>query len=231
METITPSAVVLLSGGLDSTTVLAYAINQGFNVYVLTVNYGQKNQFELSRAKEISKYYQANEHKILNVHLNELGGSSLTTSEIVEKGRSLEQIGLGIPKTYVPVRNTIFLSLALAWAETLDIPNIFIGVNAVDTSGYPDCRPEFISAFTNLANLATKMSTEGGKKIKIHAPLQNLSKAEIIALGTSLDVNYSMTISCYDPLPSAQSCGLCDACILRKKGFAEANLIDPLTYA
>lgn len=223
-------AVVLLSGGLDSSTVLAIALEQGFQVYALSFDYGQKNRFEFDCARHIAKMANVVEHKVLTIDLRVFGGSSLTSSDPVEKGRSLLQIGQGVPHTYVPVRNTLFLAYALAWAEVLGACDLFIGVNAVDSSGYPDCRPEFIEAFGELANLATKIGTDLGKRITIHAPLLSLSKSEIISWGMDLGVDYSKTMTCYDPLPDGISCGTCDACILRQRGFVAAGLSDPLPY-
>jgi 7-cyano-7-deazaguanine synthase len=223
-------AIVLLSGGLDSTTALALAKSDGFEVYAMSFDYGQKNRFELERASLIAERYSVVEHKKVLLDLRVFGGSSLTTNTPIEKNRSFTEIGRGIPNTYVPARNTLFLSYALAWADVIGAADIFIGVNAIDTSGYPDCRPEFIAAFGKLANLATKMGTEGGRKITIHAPLQNLTKAQIIERGTALGVDYSLTNSCYDPLPDGAPCGSCDACLLRQKGFYDAGLVDPLPY-
>jgi 7-cyano-7-deazaguanine synthase len=224
------NAVVLLSGGLDSTTVLAIAREQGFSIRALSFDYGQRNRFELERAGHIAQHFQVAEHKTIKIDLRDFGGSSLTSESPVEKNRGIREIGVGIPSTYVPVRNTLFLSYALAWAETLPAYNIFIGVNAVDTSGYPDCRPEFISAFESLARLATKIGTEGEKEIHIHAPLQEMSKADIVAKGLSLGVDYSMTNTCYDPSEEGIACGVCDACTLRQRGFIEAGSLDPIDY-
>ena len=223
-------AIVLLSGGLDSTTVLAMARSEGYNCYAMSFDYGQKNRFELQQASAVAQALKASEHRSVTIDLRAFGGSSLTSDSRVEKNRSIEEIGKGIPATYVPVRNTIFLSYALAWAETIQATDIFIGVNAVDTSGYPDCRPEFISAFESLANKATKLGTELQRKIRIHAPLQELSKAEIITRGLALGVDYSLTNTCYDPDEFGAACGGCDACILRLKGFEEAGSKDPASY-
>lgn len=223
-------AVVLLSGGLDSTTVLAYAANKGFALFALSFDYGQKNRFELEKASVIAAQLGAAEHKKVFIDLRAFGGSSLTTAAPIERGRSLEQIGKGIPQTYVPARNVIFLSYALAWADVLGAEDIFIGVNAVDSSGYPDCRPAFIAAFEETANRALRLTAEGGK-IRIIAPLQHMSKADIIKLGVSLGVDYSLTNTCYDPLPGGKPCRGCDACILREKGFREAGIPDPLFAA
>jgi 7-cyano-7-deazaguanine synthase len=225
-----PKAVALLSGGLDSTTCIAVANDQGFDIHALTVDYGQKNRFELEAAKRIGRHYGVVEHKLITIDLRTFGGSSLTTNESVERNRPREIIGTHIPTSYVPARNTILLSYALAWAEVLETENIFIGVNAVDAGGYPDCRPEFISAFEGLANCASRLGTELGKRVKVNTPLIHLSKAEIIRLGTSLGVDYSMTCTCYDPAADGQPCGTCDSCILRQNGFFEADLIDPLPY-
>ena len=222
-------AIVLLSGGLDSTTVLAEALRQGFQVHALSFDYGQRNRYELQRAAAIAEKYGVAAHKKVTIDLRAFGGSSLTSDAPLERGRALAEIGKEIPSTYVPVRNTLFLSYALAWAEVIGATDIFIGVNAIDTSGYPDCRPEFIEAFGRLANLATKMGTEQGRKISIHTPLQKLDKAGIIRLGLELQVDYGMTNTCYDPLDGGKPCGKCDACILRAKGFEEAGVSDPLT--
>ena len=221
-------AVVLLSGGLDSTTVLAYARQQGYRCYALSFRYGQRHELELARAKAIADRMGVARHVIIDFDLRQFGGSALTADIDVPKSASVAQMPSGIPVTYVPARNTIFLSFALAWAETLNARDIFIGVNATDYSGYPDCRPEFISAFVHLANLATKVGIENQDGFQIHAPLMQLSKAQIIGLGLSLGVDYAETTSCYDPLPSGAPCGACDACLLRAKGFQEAGIVDPL---
>lgn len=221
-------AVVLLSGGLDSTTVLAYARQQGYRCYALSFRYGQRHELELARAKAIADRMGVARHVIIDFDLRQFGGSALTADIDVPKSASVAQMPFGIPVTYVPARNTIFLSFALAWAETLNARDIFIGVNATDYSGYPDCRPEFISAFVHLANLATKVGIENQDGFQIHAPLMQLSKAQIIGLGLSLGVDYAETTSCYDPLPSGAPCGACDACLLRAKGFQEAGIVDPL---
>ncbi len=225
-----PKAIVLLSGGLDSTTVLAVAKSQGFSVYALSFDYGQRNRFELETARVLARVLGAAEHKCLTIDLREFGGSSLTSELPVEKNRDRRAIGLGVPSTYVPVRNTIFLTYALAWAEVLEAPNIFIGVTAVDVSGYPDCRPEYIEAFSALAKLATKLGTEKDQAIKIHTPLINLGKREIIQLGLSLGVDYGLTNTCYDPGVDRVACGRCDSCTLRQLGFFAAGLTDPLSY-
>ena len=221
-------AVVLLSGGLDSTTVLAYAQRQGYRCYALSFRYGQRHELELAQAKAIADRMEVARHVIIDFDLRQFGGSALTADIDVPKSASVAQMPSGIPVTYVPARNTIFLSFALAWAETLNARDIFIGVNATDYSGYPDCRPEFISAFVHLANLATKVGIENQDGFQIHAPLMQLSKAQIIGLGLSLGVDYAETTSCYDPLPSGAPCGACDACLLRAKGFQEAGIVDPL---
>ena len=221
-------AVILLSGGLDSTTCLAIAKNQSFELYALTFNYGQRHDFELKSAQKIVDHYQIKNHSVVNIDLAQFGGSALTDEIDVPKDRSDSEM-TDIPLTYVPARNTVFLSLALAWAETLNAFDIFIGVNALDYSGYPDCRPEYISAYEKIANLATKAGVLGNK-FKIHTPLINMTKSEIISTGIKLGVDYGMTSTCYDPKPNGNPCGNCDACFLRLKGFDEANTIDPLNY-
>ncbi len=218
-------AIILLSGGLDSITVLALAKQKNYECYALSFDYGQRHNAELIAASEIARYYQVKDHKVIKLGLGAIGGSALTDEHIAVPNTPQE----GIPVTYVPARNTIFLSFALGWAEVLEAHEIFIGVNAVDYSGYPDCRPEFISAFQNLANLATKAGVEGGH-VKIHTPLIALSKSEIIKLGMSLDVNYRMTVSCYSADAKGHACGKCDACRLRKVGFEYAGVIDPTRY-
>ena len=223
-------AVVLLSGGLDSTTVAAMAREQGFKVYALSFDYGQNHKIELESAKRVAAKLGMQQHAIVKVDLRSFGGSALTSDQPVPKHRSAEDIGHGVPVTYVPARNTVFLSLALAWAETLGATDIFLGVNALDYSGYPDCRPEFIRAFETLANLATKMGTEEGKRITIHTPLIAMTKKQIVEAGLRLGVDYSMTISCYDPDERGEACGACDACLLRLKGFSEAGIADPAAY-
>ena len=224
------TAVILLSGGLDSTTCLAIAKDQGFDIIGLTINYGQKHIFELESAKSIARYFNIKNHSIINIDLASFGGSSLTSTDMkVPKNRRTADIN-DIPSTYVPARNTVFLSIALARAETINSFDIFIGVNALDYSGYPDCRPEFISEFEKLANLATKESIEKKGQYKIHTPLINLKKSEIIQKGMELNVDYSMTSSCYDPYENGNPCGSCDACELRLKGFKDAGKIDPLKY-
>ncbi len=222
-------AVVLVSGGLDSTTCIAIAQDIGFEVSALTVNYGQHHNFELKTAKKIIEHYEIENHSIIDIDLSQFGGSALTDDIEIPKYRNEEQMS-DIPATYVPARNTVFLSLALAWAETLEAYDIFIGVNALDYSGYPDCRPEYISAYEKTANLATKAGVLGNK-FKIHTPLINMTKSEIISTGIKLGVDYGMTSTCYDPKPNGNPCGNCDACFLRLKGFDEANAIDPLNYS
>jgi 7-cyano-7-deazaguanine synthase len=223
------SAVVLLSGGLDSTTVLAIAQRQGFTAYALSFHYGQRHVHELQAAGAVADALGAARHVVARIDLREFGGSALTADIDVPKGRSTAERSDGIPITYVPARNTVFLSFALAWAETLGSSDIFIGVNALDYSGYPDCRPEYIAAYETMANLATKAGVEGSQKLKIHAPLISLTKAQIIQEGLKLGVDYSHTSSCYDPGPQGQPCGACDSCLLRAKGFAEAGVADPLS--
>ena len=222
-------AVCLLSGGLDSSTCLAYARREGFECYALSFDYGQRHRIELGAARGIAKALGAVEHRVVSFDLRVFGGSALTTGDIdVPKGGV--EAG-GIPVTYVPARNTVFLSFSLAWAEVLRASDIFIGVNAIDYSGYPDCRPEFIAAFEQMANLATKAGVEGATKIRIHTPLVRLTKREIIELARDLGVDLQLTHSCYDPDPSGRACGRCDSCRLRLKGFAEAGLADPVEYA
>ena len=230
-ETSRPRAVVLLSGGLDSTTVLAVAQRDGFDVAALTIRYGQRHAAELDAASRIAQRMGVVRHEIISLDLRAFGGSALTADIPVPKDHDEQKIGSGIPITYVPARNTIFLALALAFAETLDAADIFIGVNALDYSGYPDCRPAFIEAFERLANLATKAGVDGASRFRIHAPLLQLAKSEIIALGLSLGVDYAGTCSCYDPLPTGEACGRCDACLLRLRGFAAAGARDPIAYA
>jgi 7-cyano-7-deazaguanine synthase len=215
---------------LDSTTTLAIAQREGFDVYALTFRYGQRHEHEVEVARRIAQASGAAKHVIAKIDLKEFGGSALTSDIPVPKGRSTEDIGEGIPITYVPARNTIFLSFALAWAEVLGASDIFIGVNALDYSGYPDCRPEYIEAYERMANLATKAGVEGRQRLKIHTPLIQLSKREIIERGLELGIDYSLTITCYDPSPLDEACGHCDACQLRLKGFAEAGVEDPARY-
>jgi 7-cyano-7-deazaguanine synthase len=226
-------AVVLLSGGLDSTTVLALARRDGFALNALTFSYGQRHSSEIEAAKRIAHSYRVERHQIIDIDLTVFGGSALTADIAVPKGRDLaaqKRSENKIPVTYVPARNTIFLSYALAFAEVIGSTDIFIGVNALDYSGYPDCRPEYIAAFEAMANLATRAGVEGSERLRIHTPLISLTKAEIIALGTELGVDYSLTTSCYDPSPDGLACGQCDACQLRLKGFAEAGIDDPIQY-
>jgi 7-cyano-7-deazaguanine synthase len=221
-------AIVLLSGGLDSATALAIAKAEGYEPYALSFSYGQRHSFELEAAERVARSIRVVEHRRVSLDLRAFGGSALTDEIDVPKGRSIEDMASRIPITYVPARNTIFLAFATAWAEVIGSNDIFIGVNALDYSGYPDCRPEFVEAFEKMANLATKAGTEGRHKLKIHAPLIRLSKAEIIHRGIDLGVDYSLTSSCYDPAPTGKPCGQCDSCLLRKKGFAENELSDPL---
>jgi len=222
--------VVLLSGGLDSTTTLALAMAEGFEAYALSFDYGQRQKVELAAARRVAQSLGAREHRIVQIDNDIFGRSALTDDIDIPKGRSVAEIAGGIPVTYVPARNTIFLSYALAWAESLGATDIFIGVNALDYSGYPDCRPEFITAFEKMADLATKTGVEGAH-FKIHAPLIAMSKAEIIRQAVELRVDLSLTHSCYDPAPDGRACGLCDSCQLRRKGFSEAGLADPIVYA
>jgi len=224
-------AVVLLSGGLDSTTSLAIARSQGFRLFALSFNYGQRHQAELESAARVAESLNAEHHLVVDVDLRAIGGSALTGDIEVPKQRSLTEMSSGIPITYVPARNTIFLSFALAWAEVLEAQDIFIGVNALDYSGYPDCRPEYVEAFQKMANLATKAGVEGRLRLEIHTPLIAMTKAEIIKTGLELGVDYSLTHSCYDPTAEGLSCGKCDSCRLRLKGFAEAGVRDPVRYA
>ncbi|MSR57284.1 MAG: 7-cyano-7-deazaguanine synthase QueC [Planctomycetaceae bacterium] len=224
-------AVVLLSGGLDSTTTLAMARAQGFELNAMTFRYGQRHRVEIDAARRIATQFGVARHEIVDIDLRAFGGSALTSHLAVPKARSIDEMATGIPVTYVPARNTIFLSFALAWAETLNAGDLFAGMNAVDYSGYPDCRPEYIEAFERMANLATKASVEGRVRVRIHTPLIRWSKAEIIRHGLSLGVDYSLTTSCYDPDPvTGAACGECDSCLLRKKGFAENGLSDSIAY-
>ncbi len=224
-------AVILLSGGLDSATVLALAKREGFAPHALSFSYGQRHGAELESARRVAQAQGVAEHRIVRIDLSMFGGSALTDAAIaVPKHAVVEEIGQGIPSTYVPARNTVFLSLALAWAEVLRAYDIFIGVNALDYSGYPDCRPEFIRAFERTANLATAYGIEKNTPIRIHAPLISLTKAQIIAQGLSLGVDYALTSSCYDPSPSGAACGSCDACLLRLKGFKGNGIPDPAFY-
>ncbi len=223
-------AVCLLSGGLDSSTCLGVARRDGFECYALSFDYGQRHRIEIQAAASVARHFGASEHKIVQIDLRAFGGSALTADIAVPKD-SLEHDGAqGIPITYVPARNTIFLSYAMAWAEVLESSDIFIGVNAIDYSGYPDCRPEFIAAFEHMANLATKAGVEGRTRLQIHTPLKQLDKAGIVTLAKEVGVDFALTHSCYDPDPSGRSCGHCDSCLLRLKGFREAGLVDPLEY-
>jgi 7-cyano-7-deazaguanine synthase len=223
-------AVVLLSGGLDSATVLAIAQRDGYDVSALSFRYGQRHAIELDAAARVAKQFGVSRHEVIDIDLRAFGGSALTADIPVPKDRSEEEIGGVIPSTYVPARNTIFLSFALAFAEVTGARDIFIGVNALDYSGYPDCRPEFVNAFERLANVATKAAMESGGGFRVHAPLLHLRKSGIIALGLSLGVDYSLTSSCYDPSPEGEACGHCDACVLRLKGFEEVGVVDPIHY-
>jgi 7-cyano-7-deazaguanine synthase len=224
-------AVVLLSGGVDSATTLAIARAEEYDCHALSFAYGQRHDRELQSAKRVAQALGAKEHLILTLDLRAIGGSALTAEIAVPKGRSAKEIGHGIPITYVPARNTIFLAHALAWAEVLGAEDIFFGANVYDYSGYPDCRPEYIEAFERMASLATKAGVEGKSRFKIHTPLIRMTKAEIIAKGHALGLDFSLTWSCYEPTPDGKACGLCDSCLLRKKGFAEAGLVDPLPSA
>jgi len=223
-------AVVLLSGGLDSATVAAIASRDGFEVYALSFSYGQRHSAELDAANRVAHGLAIKEHKTIPIDLRAFGGSALTDDINVPKDRDANEMSEGIPVTYVPARNTIFLSFALAWAEVLGSSDVFIGVNALDYSGYPDCRPEFIAAYQDMARIATKAGVEGATELSIHAPLISMTKAEIVQLGTSLGVDYSLTVSCYDAGSDGAACGHCDSCVLRRKGFAEAGVADPTKY-
>jgi 7-cyano-7-deazaguanine synthase len=225
-----PRAVVLLSGGLDSTTTFAVARAAGFDVHALSVDYGQRHRVELDRAVAVAKALGAADHRTVRLDLRPIGGSALTADIAVPKDRSPDDLGHGVPVTYVPARNTILLGLALGYAEVVGAFDLFIGANVLDYSGYPDCRPEFLTAFEALANLATKAGVEGAGRFKVHAPLLKMTKAEIIREGARLGVDYSLTLSCYDPDLAGRACGHCDSCLLRKKGFAEANVTDPTEY-
>jgi len=223
-------AVILLSGGLDSTTVLAIAKSEGLDIHAMTFRYGQRHQAEIEAARRVAKRFGVGEHVVVDIDLRLFGGSALTSDIAVPKGRPIKEMAYGIPITYVPARNTIFLSFALAWAEVLKAEDIFIGVNALDYSGYPDCRPEYIEAYQRMANLATREGVEGRQNLTIHTPLIQLTKAEIIRRGLDLGVDYSETSTCYDPSPTSEACGECDACLLRLKGFAQVGLQDPASY-
>ncbi len=224
------NAIVLSSGGMDSTTAMAIARDEGFDIFSLSFFYGQRHVFELSAAKKIADIFGAIRHLVINIDLAKIGGSALTDKIEVPKNRIQSEMKTDIPVTYVPARNTIFLSYALAWAEVLKASNIFIGVNAIDYSGYPDCRPEYIEAFEKMANLATKTGVMKKTTIKIRTPLLQMTKAQIIQKGMELGIDYSITHSCYDPSPEGLACGQCDSCILRKKGFREAGVTDPTKY-
>jgi 7-cyano-7-deazaguanine synthase len=219
-------AVCLLSGGLDSSTCLALARREGYECYALSFDYGQRHRVELEAAARVAQALGAARHVVARIDLRQIGHSALTDDLAVPKGRSAQDMSHGIPVTYVPARNTIFLSFALAWGEVLEAPDIFIGVNALDYSGYPDCRPEYIAAFENMASLATKAGVEGRLRVRIHTPLIRLSKAEIVKLGRELDLDFSLTHSCYDPDAAGRPCGQCDSCLLRRKGFEEAGVAD-----
>jgi 7-cyano-7-deazaguanine synthase len=227
---INPPAVVLLSGGLDSATTAAMARAEGFRLHALSVDYGQRHRFELDSARRVAEALGVDEHRILKIDLAALGGSALTADIAVPQGRRDDEMSVGIPVTYVPARNTVMLSLALGYAEVIGAADIFIGVNAVDYSGYPDCRPEFVAAFEKLANLATKAGVEGSLRFRIHTPLIRLTKAEIIRRGIELGVDYGLTHTCYSPNEEGKPCGRCDACQIRLKGFADAGVIDPVKY-
>ena len=221
---------MLLSGGLDSCTTLAIARQQGFDVHAISFRYGQRHAHEISAASEIARIMQVAAHVTLDINLGDLVASALTTDIPVPKHSSTDDIDSSIPVTYVPARNTVFLSFALGWAEELGAADIFLGVNALDYSGYPDCRPEYLAAFETLANLATKSATQDGQRTRIHAPLIDMTKAQIIKVGLTLGVDYSLTTSCYDPAPEGTACGECDACLLRRKGFCENGIDDPISY-
>ncbi len=223
-------AICLLSGGLDSATCLGVARREGFDCYALSFDYGQRHSIELAAAARVAAYFGAAEHKTAKIDLRVFGASALTADLSVPKHQSVDEIGGGIPITYVPARNTIFLSFAMAWAEVLESSDIFIGVNAIDYSGYPDCRPEFIAAFEQMANLATKTGVEGRTHLRIHAPLSTLNKAGIVRLGAEVGLDFALTHSCYDPEEGGRPCGQCDSCLLRRKGFSEAGIPDPLPY-
>jgi 7-cyano-7-deazaguanine synthase len=231
MNDQTKKAVILLSGGLDSATVLAIAKAEGYEPYALSFSYGQRHAWELEAAKRVAASIGVAQHRVTTIDLRAFGGSALTADIDVPKGRDAEEMSHGIPITYVPARNTIFLSFALAWAEVLGASDIFLGVNALDYSGYPDCRPEFIAAFEKMANLATKAGVEGRQHLRIHTPLIAMTKAQIIATGMELGVDYALTSSCYDPGPTGATCGQCDSCLLRQKGFRENGIEDPLRKA
>ena len=225
-------AVLLLSGGLDSTTMLAYAIDTGFDVHAMTFRYGQRHAAEIDAARRVARHYRVQDHVVVDIDLRTFGGSALTADIDVPKDRGEAAIAQGIPITYVPARNTIFLSFCLAWSEVIGASDIFIGVNSLDYSGYPDCRPEYVEAYERMANLATQGAVEGTTPVRIRTPLMHSTKGEIVRLGHSLGVDYSLTLSCYDPTtPEGLACGHCDSCQLRRKGFAEAGVPDPTRYA
>jgi 7-cyano-7-deazaguanine synthase len=223
-------AVALLSGGVDSTTATAIALSEGFQVHALTFDYGQRHRLEIDRARLVAQKLGLRQHVVVTIDLRALGGSALTSEVAVPKHRSVDEIGAGIPITYVPARNTIFLSFALAWAEVLGASDIVAGMNALDYSGYPDCRPEYLEAYQRMADLATKAGVEGRQRLAIHTPLIRMTKAEIVRRGLALGVDFALTTSCYDPSPAGEACGACDACLLRLKGFAEAGVADPIAY-
>jgi 7-cyano-7-deazaguanine synthase len=223
-------AICLLSGGLDSATCLGVARREGFECYALSFDYGQRHRVELDAATRVAAFFHTAEHKIAKIDLRVFGASALTADLTVPKHDSVDEIGVGIPITYVPARNTIFLSFAMAWAEVLECSDVFIGVNAIDYSGYPDCRPEFIAAFERMANLATKAGVEGRTRLRIHTPLAQLNKAGIVRLAAEVGVDFALTHSCYDPEEGGRPCGQCESCLLRRKGFSEAGIPDPLQY-
>jgi 7-cyano-7-deazaguanine synthase len=222
-------AVVLLSGGVDSATTLAIAKEEGYAIYALSFHYGQRHAGEVEAARRVAQHLGVRRHEVVTMDLRVFGGSALTDDIAVPKGRPPEEMASGIPVTYVPARNTVFLAFALAYAEVVGAKDIFVGVNALDYSGYPDCRPEYIAAFERMANLATKAAVEGAERLRVHAPLIHCTKAEIIRRGHALGVDFALTRSCYDPTPDGLACGECDACVLRKKGFREAGVPDPTT--
>jgi 7-cyano-7-deazaguanine synthase len=226
---MTPKAVCLLSGGLDSSTCLGVARRDGYECYALSFDYGQRHRVELESAARVATRYGVREHRVVRIDLRAFGASALTADIDVPKHRGSKEVITGIPITYVPARNTIFLSFAMAWAEVLESSDIFIGVNAIDYSGYPDCRPEFIAAFERMANLATKTGVEGRTHLRIHTPLAELNKAAIVKLGIDVALDFALTHSCYDPVEGGRPCGECDSCVLRRKGFEEAGVRDPLT--
>jgi 7-cyano-7-deazaguanine synthase len=227
---MTKRAVVLSSGGVDSTTAMAIAKHEGYEIYSLSFRYGQRHVLEIESARKAAETLGAKEHRVIDIDLGKIGGSALTDNIAVPKGRAEDEMSQGIPITYVPARNTVFLSYALAWAEVLLASDIFIGVNAIDYSGYPDCRPEYIEAYEAMANLAIKAAVEGKLRIRIRTPLIRMTKSEIIRKGVDLGVDYRLTHSCYDPSPEGKACGQCDSCLLRKKGFKEAGILDPAVY-